>query len=142
LGVVGGFLLLCCGGVGGFLAWRAGKSAVDQTKRLTDLTDIAIAAQKHYDFKKKLPANVEDLRPHLADPKVVDRIKSGEIEVVWNALPFNSQTLGTSNVIYAWVTKKGSDGRWLVVDMQGSATTISDSEFQKRPKAAMSKAAE
>jgi hypothetical protein len=145
LGVVGGFLLLCCGcgGVGGFLAWRGIKSAADtiadQSKRLNDLKDISLAAHKHYDVKKRMPANAEDLRPHLDDPKVADRIKSGEIEVVWNA-SFPLQPAGTTNVIYAWETKKGSDGRWLVVDMAGFASTLSDAEYQNKPKAAKSKA--
>jgi hypothetical protein len=144
LGIVGGFLVLCCGcgGVGGFLAWRAVKSGVDtiadQSKRLTDLKDISLAAHKHYDVKKRMPANAEELRPHLEDPKVADRIKSGEIEVVWSA-SFPLQPAGTNNVIYAWETKKASDGRWLVVDMAGFASIISDGEFQSKPKAMKAK---
>jgi hypothetical protein len=142
LGAVGGVLLLCCGcgGIGGFFALRGIRSAADLQVRLNDLREVSMAAHSHYDAKKAMPASADDLRPFLSPgSKAADRIKSGEIEVVWNALPYPQQTQGTANVIYAWETKKGSDGRWLVVDMSGFAEIISDANFQAKPKAEKAK---
>lgn len=138
LGVFALCLLMCAGCAVGGIFYGIGRvrEAADRTKRMNDLREVAMAAHSFHDAHKRMPGNLEDLRPYLFGGAAASRVAGGEIEVVWNALPFKDQPLGTSTVVYAWETKPLSSGDRLVAFMDGSTRMMTESEFQAAAKAA------
>ena len=132
--------LVLCAGLGGFMVYRVVKPEIDRDQRQQDLQEIADAMQDHDSAMGRTPANLAELQGHLTDPGVADRIRKGEIQVVWRAARDVDQPGGASSVIYAWETNPNSDGKRMVVFMDGTAQEISESEFQAIPKAAALKA--
>jgi hypothetical protein len=143
--IVAGVLVLgtCCCGVGIFFAITkirdAAQDVADRQQRLNDLKQITLAMHNCHDEKKRMPASVDDLAPYLLTGSAVNRLRSGDIDVVWNALPPPKQLSGTSTVIYAWDTKPSAKGLRLVCYMDGFADAITESEFQSKPKALSTK---
>jgi hypothetical protein len=149
VGVVGGFLVLCagCSGITIFAVARVLQSGAENTlkkekenkdrrERLDYLKEVGMALHIHNDARQRPPANLEEMLPYVTDPRVKERLKSGEIEVVWGAKRIMDQPGGSSNVIYAWDTKAAADGKRLVLFMDMSTRELSESEFQNKPKAA------
>jgi hypothetical protein len=142
LGAIGGVLVLgclVCAGAGYFIYSGVSTSVreqADRQKRLNDLRQVAMAVQSYQDQNRRGPSKVDELAPYLEgnDSPVVARIRSGDIEVVWNAASHTQQTDGTSNVIIAWDTK-ASGTRRLVAFMDGMARDLSAEQFQSTPKA-------
>jgi hypothetical protein len=135
--IVGGVAVLglCCCGVGGFFAYTKIRDAGDRVTRLNDLREIAMAMHSFHDANKgRMPATADDLRPFLSKPTVAERIKSGEIAVVWNAASLNEQP-NWSNMIYCWETKPANNGNRLVAYVDGMGAQLTEAEFQSTPKA-------
>jgi serine/threonine protein kinase len=139
-GVLFLMLSLCCLGFIGYYNSTLSNLRANRTQRLDDLKQVALAAQNYSSSFGNMPTNLDNLKGYLGDKEgsspVINRIRKGEIEVVWKALPPLQQTAGTTNVIYAWDTKATSNGKRLVVFMDGFADEISEAEFQAKPKAA------
>ena len=138
--VVGGLGLCGCCGVGGFFfALPRIREAAERQQSATDLRQISVAMLNFYDVNKRMPAKAEDLDRFLEGGPVMQRLRKGEIEVVWNALPAHQQPGGRGNVVYAWDTKVFSGGVRNVLYMDGVVEAISESEFQQKAKAQTSK---
>ena len=140
LGIVGGVvvLLACCGVLGVALlvpAVQKVREAADRQQRLNELKQLGLAVHSFHDAKKKMPENVQDLSPYLAGSLVEDRIRRGEIEVVWGALPLKDQPEGTANVLLAWDNKVEPNGQRLALFLDSSARILTDDEFRRAPKA-------
>jgi hypothetical protein len=144
--VAAGFLALgccACGGIGYFALMVMARvdhdkklhEAGEQASRLRDLKEIALAMENCNSAFRRTPANLDELKPYFDGGTPEARIRKGEIEVVWNALPPDQQDAGSSNVLYAWETQPDAKGQRLVVFMDGSARQVSDDEFRSRPKA-------
>ncbi len=136
LGTVGGFLLLGCCGIAGLigLVVNAARESADQVTKANYLNELGIAIHNYHDQHQRMPANVDDILPFV-DPGFTERLRSGEIEVIWNALSFNDEKRSPSNVIMAWFTTPTADGLRPVLFMDGSVGAITEIDFQKRPKA-------
>jgi hypothetical protein len=139
LGVVGVCLILCvgCGGIAFFFGIGRVRDAADRQQRMNDLKQVVLAAHSFHNMNRRMPANANELQGSFLPPgSASNRLRSGEIEMVWNALPFGQQPQGTSGVIYAWDTKPAGNGMRLVGFMDGMADQISESDFLNKPKAA------
>jgi hypothetical protein len=138
IGVVAGcfFLGAICCVAGIFLAVPKLRDAADRAQRKNDLKQVVQAMHNYHSQHNKMPTNANDLQPFLLGSPVSDRLRRGEIEVVWNAARLTEQSNGTSNVIYAWDTKPAGNGSRLVVMMDGMALELTEAEFQTKPKAA------
>ena len=142
LGVVAGVGLLscaCCGIGGFFFAIPKIREAADRTKRLNELKIVGLAIASFQDANKRGPANLDELGPQLRlfSPEVEQRIRKGEIVVVWNAGGFIEQPQGGSQVLIAWESKPEPNGSRLVVYMDSHAEILTEQEFQQKPKAAL-----
>jgi hypothetical protein len=141
LGAVGAFLLLSCCGAAvliGLLvpAVQKVREAADRTMKLNELSMVGIGIHTYYDANNhRMPADVNDIQAFVGNPAVVAHIRSGEIEVIWNAVGLLEENRGTGNVIIAWNTVPTADGMRLVLFMDGAVAAITESDFQKRPKA-------
>jgi hypothetical protein len=138
LGIAGVCLVLCAG-LGGFMVYRVVKPEIDRENSQQDLEEIATAMQDHDNMAGRPPANLAELQGHLNDSAIVERIRMGEIQVVWRAASAIDQPGGASSVIYAWETNPNSNGKRMVVFMDGMARELDDAEFHSTPKAATSK---
>jgi hypothetical protein len=132
-------LFLVCGGIGAFFFFRAIKDEIDRDDSEQDLAEIASAMEDHLQQKGRTPANLAELQAHLTEPHIAERIRKGEIQVVWSALRAADQPRGGGSVIYAWEAKAGSNGRRMVVFMDAMTRELSESEFQNTQKAMTSK---
>jgi hypothetical protein len=132
--------LVLCAGFGGFMVYRVVKPEIERDQRQQDFQEIADAMLDHDSATGRTPANLVELQAHLTDPSIADRIRMGQIQVVWSAARDFDQPGGASSVIYAWETNPSSAGKRMVVFMDGMAREISESEFQTTPKAATLKA--
>jgi hypothetical protein len=132
---IGAVCLVLCAGVGGFMVYRVAKTEIDRDERQQDLEDIAVAMQDHDSATGRTPANLMELAPYLANSNSHDVIRNGEVQVVWSAARSGDQPGGASNVICAWETKANSDGKRLVVFMDGTVAELDESVFQTTPKA-------
>jgi hypothetical protein len=149
VGVVGGLVVLCagCGGITIFAVARVFQSGAENTlkkekdnkdrqERLNHLKEVGIGLHLHNDGRQRPPANLEEMLPYVDDARVKERLKGGEIEVVWGAKRITDQPGGSSNVIYAWDIKPAADGKRLVLFMDMMTRELSESAFQNTPKAA------
>ncbi|HYV36581.1 MAG TPA: hypothetical protein VE988_12790 [Gemmataceae bacterium] len=140
IGVLGGVLLLggCCVGVPvAFFYFSVQKVNVakDRFERSFDLRQLGEAMHQFHGQNKRMPANLDDLKPFLAGSKVEDRVRNGEIEVVWNSASFNDEDRGTDKVIIAWDVQTVRNGERVVLFMNKSVQTITEEQFQNTPKA-------
>jgi hypothetical protein len=125
--------------VGGFFfALPRIRGAAERQQSANDLKQVSLAMHSFYDVNKKMPARAEDFGRFLDSGAVMDRLRKGEIEVVWNALPPHQQP-GGRGVVYAWDTKVFAGGVRNVVYMDGLVEAITESEFQQKPKAQLAK---
>jgi hypothetical protein len=108
---------------------------VHQGRRLDALKSVALGIERFGDTHLRTPADLNELKPFLEDDVALDRIRKGDIAVVWNAELGRVQEAGSSSVLIAWETQPTSDGKRLVVFMDALARPISESEFLKTPKA-------
>lgn len=141
LAIVGGVLLLvvaCCG-IGSLLlvfpAISKVQEAAKRAERTNDLKALAIGYINYLDTNKRSPANLIELEPYLSGAKVVGRVRSGEIEVVYSAAPLQDQLAGASNSLLAWEKNAEPNGKRIVVFMDGSARVLDQSEFERAPRA-------
>ena len=144
LAVVAGALLASCAccipvGIGLLLpAVQKVREAAERTVRKTELSQVGVAIHSFHDSKKQMPANVDDLAPFL-DAKVAERIRKGEIMVIWNAVPLKDENRGLNNVTIAWDTQPVVLNQRLVLFMDASVQTITEDQFRTMPKAEVSK---
>jgi hypothetical protein len=108
---------------------------VHQGRRLDALKSVALAMERFGDTHQRSPADLNELKPFLDDDVALDRIRKGDIAVVWNAELGRAQEAGSSNVLIAWETQPTSDGKRLVVFMDALARPINESDFLQTPKA-------
>jgi hypothetical protein len=146
IGSIGaGFLMIfcCLCGAGGYIvgkgillggAQRAEKEKAERQQMLNDLRSVATGVMRHTDATKRGPANVDELAPHAEDPPAIDRVRKGEIQVIWNASRKEDQPSG-SNALVAWATQPANNGNRLVVNLDCIAKEVSEAEFQTMAKA-------
>jgi hypothetical protein len=144
--IIAGFVMigcLCCGAAGyvGLMVMarvdqkKKLEQGANQGTRLNDLKLIGVSLQNHRDSAGRGPANLGELKPFLDDNGVAERIRKGEIVVVWNAGPPDRQDAGPADVVAAWEAQPTDDGKRLVVFLDGSAGAINESDFARTPKA-------
>jgi hypothetical protein len=133
VGVLLVFSCLACGVGVVFFVVPGLRNAADRQVRLNDLKEVALAVHACMDDKKRGPANADELATYLR-AQVVERVRKGEIEVVWNAARQMEQKEGTSNVLIAWDTRTDG-GQRLVVFLDGFTRIMQEAEFASKPKA-------
>jgi hypothetical protein len=109
------------------------REAADRTTHMNDLQQVGLAIYSYYDANKQMPANANDLKPLLSIVPA-QRLRDGEIEVIWNAAPFADEDRGKSNVIVGWDTKPAANGERLVLFMDACVRTMSEDAFRNTPK--------
>jgi Superinfection immunity protein len=136
LGVFAGMLVLGCPcGIGLLVpAVQRVREAADRTARLNELSQIGKAIHSFHDTTKRMPAKLDDIQPSL-NAMTMQRLRNGEIEVIWNAVPLPEEDRGTSNVMMAWDTKPAGNGDRLVLFMDGSVQVINENAFHNAAKA-------
>src|SRR5208282_5139304 len=100
---------------------------------MNELSQLGKGIHLFYDATKRMPAKLDDLLPNLS-PLTVQRVRNGEIEVMWNAVAFPEEDRGTSNVVMAWDTKPAANGERLVLFMDGAVQVMSEATFRNTPK--------
>jgi Superinfection immunity protein len=135
LAVCAGLLVLGCPCAIGLLvpAVQRVREAAERTKRLNDLSQVGLAIHNFYAATKQMPAKAEDLRAYLS-PMTLPLLRNGEIDVIWNAVPFNEEQRGTSNVMMAWDTRPAGNGDRSVLFMDGAVRTMNEDAFRNTPK--------
>jgi hypothetical protein len=140
LGIVGGVLLLVCAGcgIGGFFIYKAAEEKVQEAaqrvERTNDLHQVGIAYHEYQGRNGRPPANVDELAVTLGSGKALQRIRSGEIEVIWNVNPAR-QFKGTSNVILAFYTRPEPNGDRIALYADGSTRLLTAPEFNSAARA-------
>jgi len=112
------------------------EDAKKRMQRGHDLKQVVLAAYSFRGDHHKMPANADDLQPYLKEyPDSMKGLKSGEIEVVWNARTPEDQIQKSNTLLYAWETTAIEDGMLIVAFIDGSVRSVSEAEFQSTPKA-------
>jgi hypothetical protein len=110
------------------------KDKAEREKTLKDLKEVALAIIKCMDDKQRGPTNLDELDSVADDHAAVDRVRKGEINVIWDAAVLDDQP-GRRKTVLAWAVQPAGDGQRLIARMDGNVQAVDDGEFQSLPKA-------
>jgi hypothetical protein len=145
VGSIGGLCAFCCvlggGGIAALLILtNRTRAGVDQVQRINDLKAVALAIMDFEGDKRRGPNHIDELSPYLARlgdlaEKTEQRVRKGEIQVVWNAAPGKQQPPGPDHEVLAWDNQLDEGRIRLVVFADGHTATLNEQEFRQLPKA-------